>query len=428
MAKIDVKGMRSRTARHSRLAHCRRTRSCYSPKVCARRPPADRMRERGRPHAGSHRAPTGTAVVRKLLVRRTAPPGGCRAVCWSLEVARRIAEQNQGAVGPAQQAQTRPPRTRVKMKIASATMARMMRMVHNIVRLRPLCVALSGSEPSSNPQGIGSRSDGDETSTHRSGLTYASRVSPRFPAGQRGHRRRRGRRRCRPLSSGDFSNAWHGSAVSIAVAVTGSRRRPPRDDSEPLRGPNASIVVEAGIEPLITRSRGSHGRGTPNGCRGLLRPRDGTVNVLVPHRLPDGRRPPARPGPAPGILDQDLRRLVQAPRRDQGRGVHARTIVTTAISWRRRRSFHERPVDVLPVVGVADRVEGSPRATHCGPSCTCCHPGNVRQSCSATTTTCPRRRPPKPWMFGRGGQEPDVGRPEPAPRPDGPGGRSLHHH
>ena len=34
-----------------------------------------------------------------------------------------------------------------------------------------------------------------------------------------------------------------------------------------------------------------------------------------------------------------------------------RTIVTTAISWRRRRSFHERPVDVLPDVGVADRVD-----------------------------------------------------------------------
>jgi RNA polymerase sigma-70 factor (sigma-E family) len=34
-----------------------------------------------------------------------------------------------------------------------------------------------------------------------------------------------------------------------------------------------------------------------------------------------------------------------------------RTIVTTAISWRRRRSFHERPVDVLPDIGVADRVE-----------------------------------------------------------------------
>ena len=34
-----------------------------------------------------------------------------------------------------------------------------------------------------------------------------------------------------------------------------------------------------------------------------------------------------------------------------------RTIVTTAISWRRRRSFRERPSDALPDVGVADRVE-----------------------------------------------------------------------
>ena len=34
-----------------------------------------------------------------------------------------------------------------------------------------------------------------------------------------------------------------------------------------------------------------------------------------------------------------------------------RTIVTTAISWRRRRSFHERPVDVLPDVGVTDHVD-----------------------------------------------------------------------
>jgi len=35
-----------------------------------------------------------------------------------------------------------------------------------------------------------------------------------------------------------------------------------------------------------------------------------------------------------------------------------RTIVTTAISWRRRRSFHERPVNVVPEIGVADPAEG----------------------------------------------------------------------
>ena len=40
-----------------------------------------------------------------------------------------------------------------------------------------------------------------------------------------------------------------------------------------------------------------------------------------------------------------------------------RTIVTTAISWRRRRSFHERPVDVLPdSASSTDEVEGL--ATH----------------------------------------------------------------
>ena len=35
-----------------------------------------------------------------------------------------------------------------------------------------------------------------------------------------------------------------------------------------------------------------------------------------------------------------------------------RTIVTTAISWRRRRSFHERPVDPLPDTSVADQTDG----------------------------------------------------------------------
>ena len=39
-----------------------------------------------------------------------------------------------------------------------------------------------------------------------------------------------------------------------------------------------------------------------------------------------------------------------------------RTIVTTAISWRRRRSFHERPVSSLPDALGADEVESL--ATH----------------------------------------------------------------
>lgn len=34
-----------------------------------------------------------------------------------------------------------------------------------------------------------------------------------------------------------------------------------------------------------------------------------------------------------------------------------RTMVTTAISWRRRRSFHERPVEVVPDVWDADQTE-----------------------------------------------------------------------
>lgn len=34
-----------------------------------------------------------------------------------------------------------------------------------------------------------------------------------------------------------------------------------------------------------------------------------------------------------------------------------RTIVTTAISWRRRRSFHERPVDRVPDTGTGDDTE-----------------------------------------------------------------------
>lgn len=43
-------------------------------------------------------------------------------------------------------------------------------------------------------------------------------------------------------------------------------------------------------------------------------------------------------------------------------GYVRRTIVTTAISWRRRRSFHERPVDSLPDAWGADEVESL--ATH----------------------------------------------------------------
>ena len=74
-----------------------------------------------------------------------------------------------------------------------------------------------------------------------------------------------------------------------------------------------------------------------------------------------------------------------------------RTIVTTAISWRRRRSFHERPIDVMPDVGVADRADELATRDALWAQCTCCHPDSARPSCSATTTTSPRRRPPRPW-------------------------------
>jgi len=39
-----------------------------------------------------------------------------------------------------------------------------------------------------------------------------------------------------------------------------------------------------------------------------------------------------------------------------------RTIVTTSISWRRRRSFHERPSDLLPDASTTDQVDSL--ATH----------------------------------------------------------------
>jgi RNA polymerase sigma-70 factor (sigma-E family) len=38
-------------------------------------------------------------------------------------------------------------------------------------------------------------------------------------------------------------------------------------------------------------------------------------------------------------------------------GYTRKTIVTTAISWRRRRSFHERPTDLLPDTAVPDAGE-----------------------------------------------------------------------
>ncbi|MGH8894895.1 MAG: sigma factor [Actinomycetes bacterium] len=55
-----------------------------------------------------------------------------------------------------------------------------------------------------------------------------------------------------------------------------------------------------------------------------------------------------------------IRTLIAWPRLRDPANVDAyarRTIVTTAISWRRRRSFHERPVEILPDASGADEVE-----------------------------------------------------------------------
>lgn len=61
---------------------------------------------------------------------------------------------------------------------------------------------------------------------------------------------------------------------------------------------------------------------------------------------------------AQDLLQESLvKTYVAWPRlRDQSRAeaYARRTIVTTSVSWRRRRSFHERPVDLVPDPGVPD--------------------------------------------------------------------------
>jgi RNA polymerase sigma-70 factor (sigma-E family) len=55
-----------------------------------------------------------------------------------------------------------------------------------------------------------------------------------------------------------------------------------------------------------------------------------------------------------------IKTLVAWPRLRDPEKVEAyvkRTIVTTAISWRRRRSFHERPVEFLPETSVLDQAD-----------------------------------------------------------------------
>ena len=55
-----------------------------------------------------------------------------------------------------------------------------------------------------------------------------------------------------------------------------------------------------------------------------------------------------------------MKTLIAWPRLRDPERVEAyarRTIVTTAISWRRRRSFHERPTEFLPATVVPDHVD-----------------------------------------------------------------------
>jgi RNA polymerase sigma-70 factor (sigma-E family) len=65
---------------------------------------------------------------------------------------------------------------------------------------------------------------------------------------------------------------------------------------------------------------------------------------------------------AQDLLQEALvKTLLAWPRLSDHHSVEAytrRIVVTTSISWRRRRAFHERPTDVLPESGGADPVEG----------------------------------------------------------------------
>jgi len=64
---------------------------------------------------------------------------------------------------------------------------------------------------------------------------------------------------------------------------------------------------------------------------------------------------------AQDLLQEALvKTLVAWPRlrdRDNVEAYTRRIVVTTSISWRRRRSFHERPTDLLPDTGSPDQTE-----------------------------------------------------------------------
>jgi DNA-directed RNA polymerase specialized sigma24 family protein len=64
-----------------------------------------------------------------------------------------------------------------------------------------------------------------------------------------------------------------------------------------------------------------------------------------------------------------------------------RTIVTTAISWRRRRSFHEHPIEVVPEIWEADQAERLASRDDVWAQVCGLHPGNERSwSCGTTRT------------------------------------------
>ena len=74
-----------------------------------------------------------------------------------------------------------------------------------------------------------------------------------------------------------------------------------------------------------------------------------------------------------------------------------RVLVTTTISWRRRRSFHERPFEFLPEPVGVDPASALVLHDALWGRCWSSLRGSVRRSYCATTRTCPRPRPPRPW-------------------------------
>jgi DNA-directed RNA polymerase specialized sigma24 family protein len=71
-----------------------------------------------------------------------------------------------------------------------------------------------------------------------------------------------------------------------------------------------------------------------------------------------------------------------------------RIIVTTSISWRRRRAFHEYPTASRLDSASPDQTEQLGRKRSCGLSYSCFRRGSVQRWCCDSARTCPRRRPP----------------------------------